>query len=95
MAISRADGGRRQAPVAPGEVLRERFMAPLGLSARALAGDVGVPTIWVIRLLRGGRPVTAPMAILLARRFETSPSSWMELQVAHDLALAREAMAEA
>ena len=105
MTITRADAERmdfsdvatdeRLPPVPPGEVLREEFMVPLGLSARALARDLGVPPNRITEILNGERAITAEPAILLARRFGTSAELWMGLQVAHDLELAREAMGAA
>ncbi len=82
-------------PVPPGDVLREEFLAPLGLSARALARDLGVPPNRVTSILNGERAITAATALLLARRFGTSAEFWMNLQTAHDLELAREAMGKA
>jgi addiction module HigA family antidote len=84
--------GTRLPPVTPGEVLREEFMAPLGLSARALARELGVPVNRVTGVLNGARTVTAETALLLARRFGTSAEFWMNLQTAHDLERARAAM---
>ena len=102
MTITRADieridfsdvaSGERLAPVTPGEVLREEFMAPLGLSARALARELDVPPNRVTEILNGERSVSAETALLLARRFGASAEFWMNLQTAHDLELAREAM---
>ena len=77
-------------PVTPGEVLRDEFMVPLGLSARALARDLGVPPNRITDIVNGDRGVTAETAILLGRRFETSARFWMNLQVAHDLAVAEQ-----
>ena len=84
--------GERLAPVTPGEVLREEFMAPHGLSARALARELDVPPNRITEILNGERSISADTALLLARRFGTSAEFWMNLQTAHDLALAREAM---
>jgi addiction module HigA family antidote len=104
MTITRADAermfsdvaaGERLAPVTPGEVLREEFMAPHGLTARALARDLGVPPNRVTAILNDERAVTAATALLLARRFGTSAEFWMNLQVAHDLEVARAGMGRA
>jgi addiction module HigA family antidote len=84
-----AGAAPRLAPVPPGEVLREEFMAPHGLSARALARDLGVPPNRVTAILNGERAITAATALLLARRFGTSAEFWMNLQTAHDLEVAR------
>lgn len=78
-------------PVMPGAVLKAEFLEPLGLSARALARDIGVPPNRVTAILKGERAVTAETALLLGRRFGTSPEFWMNLQAAHDLELARRA----
>lgn len=79
----------------PGEVLREEFMAPHGLTARALARDLGVPPNRVTRILNGERAITAATALLLARRFGTSAEFWMNLQTSHDLEVARGTMGRA
>ncbi len=79
------------APVTPGEVLREEFMAPLGLSARQLARDLGVSPDRITEIMRGERAITAETALLLARRFGTSARFWLNLQAAHDLAVAERA----
>ncbi len=95
MDFSDVSGGERIGPVTPGDVLREEFMVPLGLSARALARDLGVPANRITEILNGERAVTAETAILLARRFGTSAEFWMNLQTSHDLEVAREAMGHA
>jgi len=82
-------------PVTPGEVLREEYMIPLGLSARALARELGVPPNRITEIVSGQRAVSAETAILLGRRFDTSARFWMNLQVAHDLAVAERAMPHA
>lgn len=95
MDFSDVSDGERIGRVTPGEVLREEFMAPLGLSARALARDMGVPANRVTEILNGERAITAETAILLERRFGGSAEFWMNLQASHDLEVAREAMGEA
>jgi addiction module HigA family antidote len=81
--------GERIGPVTPGEVLREEFMAPLGLSGRALARQLGVPSNRITEIIAGARAVTAETAILLSERFGTSAEFWLNLQMAHDLEEAR------
>ncbi len=81
--------------VSPGEVLKLEFMEPLGLSARALARDIGVPANRVTEIVNGERAVSAETAILLGRRLGTSAEFWLNLQMAHDLEEARRRMAEA
>lgn len=89
MDFSDVAGAERIGPVTPGNVLREDFMVPLGLSARALARDLGVPSNRITAILSGDRGVTAETAILLGERFGTSAEFWLNLQTAHDLEEAR------
>jgi antitoxin HigA-1 len=82
-------------PVRPGDVLRHEFMQHLGLSARALARELGVPSNRITAILSGDRGVTADTAILLAERFGTSAEFWLNLQMMHDLEEARRTMRRA
>ena len=79
--------------VTPGDVLRLDFMVPLKLSARALARDMGVAPGRVTEIINGRRAITAETAILLGRRFGTTPRFWMNLQVAFDLEKVEPALA--
>ena len=79
-------------PVTPGEVLREEFLVPLGLSARALAREIHVPPNRITAILQGKRGITAETAILLARRFNSSARFWLNLQVNYDLSVAERHM---
>ncbi len=74
----------------PGEFLREEFMIPLGITANALAIDLGVPATRIGDILRADRPraVTADTAIRLGRYFGTSPEFWLNLQSNYELSLA-------
>jgi antitoxin HigA-1 len=92
MDFSDVAGTRRIGAVTPGEVLREEFMVPLGLSARALARELGVPSNRITAILAGDRSVTAETAILLGERFGTSAEFWLNLQVMHELEQARRHM---
>jgi antitoxin HigA-1 len=71
----------------PGEVLREEFMKPLGLSANSLALALRVPATRIGDVLRRDKPrsVSADTAIRLARYFGTTPEFWLNLQSAYDL----------
>ncbi|HXD90102.1 MAG TPA: HigA family addiction module antitoxin [Candidatus Binataceae bacterium] len=75
-------------PIHPGEILREE-LDELGLSARALATALKVPTNRITTILNGRRGITADTALRLARFFGTSPEFWLNLQSAHDLRLAQ------
>ena len=78
--------------VTPGDVLRAEFMEPLGLSARALARELGVPPNRITAIINGERIITAETAIRLGSRFGTSAEFWMNLQTAHDLEEVRRRM---
>jgi addiction module HigA family antidote len=92
MDFSDVAGTRRIGAVTPGEVLREDFMVPLGLSARALARELGIPSNRITAILAGDRGVTAETAILLGERFATSAEFWLNLQMMHELEGARRHM---
>jgi addiction module HigA family antidote len=68
----------------PGDVLREDFMKPLGLSAYAVAKALGVAPITVSLLIRGKRNVSAEMALRLARWSGSTVQFWMNMQSFHD-----------
>jgi addiction module HigA family antidote len=82
-------GAERIGPVTPGEVLRTEFMVPLGLSGRALARELGVPSNRITEIVAGARAITAETAIILGERFGTSAEFWLNLQMMHDLEEAR------
>ena len=82
-------GSERLAPLHPGEVLREEFLGPLGLSAYALAKALRVPLNRITAILAGGRAVSADTALRLARFFGTTAEFWINLQGAYDLEVAR------
>ena len=82
-------------PVKPGEVLREEFMVPLGLSGRALARELGVPSNRITEIVAGTRAISAETAIMLGERFGTSAEFWLTLQMMHDLEAARRHMRRA
>lgn len=73
----------------PGEVLREEFLHPLGMSVNALAMSLRVPATRIGAIVRGERSVTADTALRLARFFGTTPEFWMNMQAMHDLTKAR------
>lgn len=76
--------------VHPGEILREEYMAPMGLTGYALGKALGVPRTRIERLASERTPVTSDTAIRLGRYFGTSPDFWMNLQVAYDLTVAED-----
>ena len=77
--------GSRLAPVHPGEVLRDEFLAPMGLSVYALAQALKVSRARLNDLVRGRRSVTTDTALRLGRYFGTTPDFWINLQVRYEL----------
>lgn len=78
-------------PLHPGEMLREEFMKPLGLSANALAIALRVPVTRISEIVRERRGITADTALRLARYFNMTPEFWMRLQMDYDLESASDA----
>ena len=78
------------APTHPGEVLREDFLKPLGMSQYALAKAIDVPQIRISAIVNGKRAITPDTALRLARYFATSPEFWMGMQATYDLETARD-----
>lgn len=85
----------KRRPTTPGEVLKEEFLIPLGMTQVELAAKIGVPLQRVNTIIAGRRAVTAETAILLANVFKTSPEFWMNQQTAVDLWEARQKLKEA
>ena len=79
-------------PIHPGEILREEFMRPLGLSSNALANAIGVTPARVNEIVRERRGISADTALRLARYFGTDAQSWMNLQQRYDLECAKDAL---
>jgi addiction module HigA family antidote len=81
-------------PVHPGEILREEFMKPLGLSMNRLALDLRVPVTRIAEIVHERRAVTIDTSLRLGRYFNTTPVFWMNLQVRYDLEVAEDELAE-
>ena len=79
------EDGARMPPLHPGEMLREDFMKPLGLSSNALAMELRVPVTRISEIVRERRGITADTALRLARYFSMSPEFWMRLHMDFDL----------
>ena len=75
-------------PIHPGEILREEFLKPLGMSAHALALELKVPAPRVNEIVRERRAITSDTALRLARYFGTTPQFWLNLQTSYDLRVA-------
>jgi antitoxin HigA-1 len=81
---------RKLKPVHPGEMLREEYMKPYGLSVNKLAMDLRVPTTRIAEIVGERRGITPDTALRLARYFSTSPLFWLNLQVKYDLDVAED-----
>ena len=82
--------GKPVAPAHPGEILREEFLEPMGLSVYALAKAIKVPRSRVNDIVLGRRTITADTALRLARYFGTTPEFWINLQARYDLEVAKD-----
>ena len=72
-------------PIHPGEILREDYLEPLGMSVSALARELRVPTTRLHEIVNERRSVTADTALRLARYFGGDAQSWLNLQSTFDL----------
>jgi antitoxin HigA-1 len=80
-------------PMHPGEMLREEFLKPLGLSPYRVAKACGVPRTRIERIVREELGVTADTALRLAKFFGTTAGFWLNLQRRYDLEVAEKAIA--
>jgi len=80
--------GRRLPPIHPGELLRDEFLTPMGISVYELANAIRVPRSRVNDIVLGRRAITTDTAIRLGRYFGMSPEFWINLQAHYDLDLA-------
>jgi antitoxin HigA-1 len=75
-------------PIHPGEILREEYLEPMGMSVNSLAKALNVTPARINDIVRERRGVSADTALRLARYFGTDARSWMNLQAAYDLRVA-------
>jgi antitoxin HigA-1 len=76
-------------PIHPGEILREEFLVPLGMSAHALALELKVPAPRIYAIINEHRAITPDTALRLGHYFGTTPEFWLNLQTAYDLKVAQ------
>ena len=88
-------GSKRLDPVSPGEVLREEFLEPMGLSQNRLARGLGVPPRRINEIVHGRRRITADTALRLAKFFRMSPEFWLGLQMDYELDLETDRLGDA
>ena len=82
-------------PLHPGEVLREEFLKPMGLTPYAVAKACGVPRTRIERIAREELGITADTALRLGRFFGIEPEFWLNLQTRHDLEVTSAALGRA
>lgn len=83
------------APIHPGEILREDFMKPLGISMNRLALDLRVPVTRIGEIVHERRGITPDTALRLGRYFNTSARFWLNAQSSYDLEVAQDALLSA
>jgi addiction module HigA family antidote len=93
MALERR--GQSAWTIHPGEILKEEFMRPMGLSSYAVAKALHVPAQGLHDIVLRKRGITPAMAMRLARFFETSDEFWLNLQSAYELAVQRKKLGKA
>lgn len=81
--------GASLAPVSPGELLKEEFLVPLGISQYRLAKETGIPAQRIGQIVLGRRSITADTDLRLCRFFGLSDGYWLRAQVAYDVEVAR------
>ncbi|MGK2950950.1 MAG: HigA family addiction module antitoxin [Thiobacillus sp.] len=84
----------RMRPVHPGEILREDYLKPLGLSANALSQALKVPASRINDIVLERRGITVDTAMRLVRYFGGDVQSWMNLQTAYEIKVAEQALAK-
>jgi antitoxin HigA-1 len=84
--------GRRLPTVHPGEILRDEFLMPMGISVYELANAIKVPRSRVNDIVLGRRAITTDTALRLGRYFGMTPEFWINLQAHYDLDVAGRAL---
>lgn len=85
---------KRLPPIHPGEVLREEFLDPLGITPYRLARNIDVPPPRINDIVLGKRGISADTALRLARFFGTSARFWMNLQTHYDLEIEKDRLGD-
>ena len=80
--------------ITPGELLKEEFLEPLGISQYRLAKEIGVPTGRIGQIVAGKRAITADTDLRLCRFFGLSSGYWLRAQAAYDTEVAEHELAD-
>ncbi|PIR81646.1 MAG: addiction module antidote protein, HigA family [Candidatus Komeilibacteria bacterium CG10_big_fil_rev_8_21_14_0_10_36_65] len=81
-------------PIHPGEILREEFLNPFGISQYRVAKDIGVAPRRINEIVHGLRAITADTALRLGKYFNISPQFWLNLQSHYDLEIEEDGLAD-
>ena len=84
----------RLSPLHPGEILREEFLIPFGMSAHSLALALRVPASRINDIVNEKRGITADTALRLSRYFGTTAKFWLNLQTAYELEVAEDQLGD-
>lgn len=83
---------RKLAPIAPGELLLEEFLKPMGISQYRLAKEIGVPAQRISEIVAGKRGVSADTDLRLCRFFGLTDGWWLRAQARYDMECARDSL---
>ncbi|MFC9840756.1 HigA family addiction module antitoxin [Rhodococcus sp. NPDC127530] len=81
-------------PIHPGEILREDFLEPFGITQNRLATIIGVPPRRINEIVLGKRSITADTALRLGKAFGNSPQFWLNIQDRYELDIAAEKLGD-
>jgi addiction module HigA family antidote len=81
-------------PIHPGEILREEFLLPMGVTQYRLAKEIGVPARRINEIVHGKRAISADTALRLSRYFGTSERFWINLQGRYDIEVEKDLLAD-
>lgn len=81
-------------PIHPGEILREEFLLPLGVSQYRLAKEISVSPRRINEIVHGKRAISADTALRLSRYFGTSERFWINLQGRYDIEVEKDLLAD-
>jgi addiction module HigA family antidote len=84
---------KKISPIHPGEILKEEFLEPMGISQYRLAKDINVPPRRINEIVLGKRSISADTALRLARYFRMSALFWINLQAHYDLEIENDRLA--
>jgi len=81
-------------PIHPGEILKEEFIEPLGITSYRVAKDTHTPATRISEIIKCRRSITADTALRLSRYLGTTPEFWLNLQARYDLELAEDQLGD-